>query len=94
MLECGRGEWLARGRIIQCLSQRPRFLFLQNVDRSLVTLLTIVQWATITAFASMWARKWRSYEAIAFTTATILVTGIVSIACLLLLGYRLPFEGM
>lgn len=72
----------------------PFVVFLQNVDRSLVTLLTIVQWATITACASLWARKWRSYEAIAFTTAAILVTGIVSIACLLLLGYRLPFEGM
>ena len=71
----------------------PFVLFLQNVDRSLITVLTIVQWATITAFASFWVRRWRSCEAIAFTAATILVTGIVSIVCLMLLGYRLPFEG-
>ena len=72
----------------------PFVLCLQNVDRSVITLLTIVQWATITGFASHWVRAWRSYEAVAFTAATILVIGIVSLGCLLLLGYRLPFVDM
>lgn len=70
----------------------PFVVFLRDADRSLVTLLTIAQGTTITALASFWARKWRTYEAIAFTAATILATGIVSVVCLFLLGYRLPFE--
>jgi hypothetical protein len=85
-----RGEAPLTALVFWLILHVPFVLFLQNVDRSIITLLTILQWATITAFASRWARDWRVYEAVGFMVMTILVVGVVSVVCLLVLGYRLP----
>lgn len=72
----------------------PFLVFLPRGAGFQIVFLSIVQWTTIGAIAARLTRDWRAYEAIALTVATILIVGIVSVAGLLLLGYRLPFEGI
>ena len=73
----------------------PFIMFVQqHADGSQAVLLTIVQWTAIAVIAARLTQKWRAYEAIAFTIATILIAGIVSAVSLLLLGYPMWFQGI
>src|SRR5262245_56721550 len=54
----------------------PFVAFLWQTPSAPIALLTIVQWTTIIVFAARLTQRWRVYEAVAFTVATILLVGI------------------
>jgi hypothetical protein len=71
----------------------PFYAFMPRRTDSLLAFLTGAQWVIVAVVTARIARKWRVYEAVALAFATILTTGISIIIGLLLLGYRLQFEG-